>query len=633
MGVPLVQIDTFQYHPSGGVYPEQLVGALVTEGIRSEGGHLVNAKGERFVNELDTRDVVSSSIIKECEEGRGVRTPAGRLGVWLDTPLLDVEHGTGTLDKHFPAMVRQYERYQVDIRKDPVLIYPTLHYQNGGVKIDVKGETPAHNLFVAGEASGGLHGRNRLMGNSLLDLMVFGKRAGQTAAERAKSSQTSSCVIRADLTHGVASLYATSLEVNISLLCKEGLKEVETSILAKLSKTQRTIMNIHEFQAKQLFAQFGIPVPKGKEIKNARAAEKWAAALETSVYVVKAQIHAGGRGKAGGVKLTKNREEVPGLAQELIGKTLVTHQTGPKGRKVRRLLIEEGAGIEKELYLSLLVDRDSGFPTFIASTEGGMEIEEVAEHTPEKVLKESIDPAVGFQGYNGRNLAFGLGLPDLEPAVVKPFQQMLDNLYRLFMEKNASLVEINPLVITTDKRLIALDGKVSFDDNSLYKHPDVQKFRDLHEEEPLEIEAGKNNLNYVKLDGDIGCMVNGAGLAMATMDVIKLAGSEPANFLDVGGGATKETVAAGFRILLKDKKVKGVFINIFGGIVRCERIAHGVIDAAKEVGIKLPVVVRLQGTNAEEGRKLLAESGLKVEGVADLWEAAQRIVALRKKKK
>ena len=318
-------------------------------------------------------------------------------------------------------------------------------------------------------------------------------------------------------------------------------------------------MDIHEYQAKQLFAQFGIPVPKGKEIKNVRAAEKWAAALNTPVFVVKAQIHAGGRGKAGGVKLTKNKAEVPDLAKELLGKTLVTHQTGPKGRKVRRLLIEEGAGIAKELYLSMVVDRDSGFPTFIASTEGGMDIEEVAEHTPEKVLKESIDPAVGFQGYNGRNLAFGLGLPDLEPAVVKPFIQMLENLYRLFMEKNATLVEINPLVITTDKRLIALDGKVSFDDNALFKHPDVQKFRDLHEEEPLEIEAGKNNLNYVKLDGDIGCMVNGAGLAMATMDVIKLAGSEPANFLDVGGGATKETVAAGFRILLKDKKVKGHF--------------------------------------------------------------------------
>lgn len=392
-------------------------------------------------------------------------------------------------------------------------------------------------------------------------------------------------------------------------------------------------MNIHEFQAKQLFAKFGIPVPKGKECKTPRAAEKWAEALQTPVYVVKAQIHAGGRGKAGGVKLTKNREEVPVMAKELLGKTLVTHQTGPKGRKVRRLLIEEGAGIAKELYLSLLVDRYTGWPTFIASTEGGMDIEEVAEHTPEKVLKESIDPAVGFQGYNGRNLAFGLGLPELEPAVVKPFLHMLENLYRLFMEKNASLVEINPLVITTDKQLIALDGKMTFDDNSLFKHPDIQAFRDLYEEDPLEIEAGKHNLNYVKLDGDIGCMVNGAGLAMATMDVIKLAGTEPANFLDVGGGATKETVAAGFRILLKDKKVKGIFINIFGGIVRCERIAHGVIDAAKEVGIKLPVVVRLQGTNAEEGRRLLVESGLNVEVATDLWEAAQKIVAMRGKKK
>ncbi|MEP6602135.1 MAG: ADP-forming succinate--CoA ligase subunit beta [Nitrospirota bacterium] len=392
-------------------------------------------------------------------------------------------------------------------------------------------------------------------------------------------------------------------------------------------------MNVHEFQAKQLFAQFGINVPKGKEVKNVGAAEKWAAKLETPVYVVKAQIHAGGRGKAGGVKLTKNRAEVPGLAKEILGKTLVTHQTGPKGRKVRRLLIEEGAAIAKELYVSLLVDRDSGWPVFIASTEGGMEIEEVAAHSPEKLLKELIDPAVGFQGYNGRNLAFGLGLPSIEPAIVNPFIAMLGNLYRFFMEKNATMVEINPLVVTHDKRLIALEGKVSFDDNSLFKHADIQAFRDLHEEEPLEIEASNNNLNYVKLDGNIGCMVNGAGLAMATMDVIKLAGSEPANFLDVGGGATKETVAAGFRILLKDKKVKGIFINIFGGIVRCERIAHGVIDAAKEVGIKIPVVVRLQGTNAEEGRKLLAESGLNVEVATDLWEAAQKIVALTGKKR
>ncbi|MBI5410804.1 MAG: ADP-forming succinate--CoA ligase subunit beta [Nitrospirae bacterium] len=392
-------------------------------------------------------------------------------------------------------------------------------------------------------------------------------------------------------------------------------------------------MNIHEFQAKSLFAQFGVPVPRGKEIKNPKAAAKWAAQLNSPVYVVKAQIHAGGRGKAGGVKITKNRAEVPGLAQELIGKKLVTHQTGPKGRKVRRLLIEEGAGIAKELYLSLLVDRDSGWPVFIASTEGGMEIEEVAAHTPEKIIKELIDPAVGFQGYNGRNVAFGIGLHSMEPAVLNPFVQMLGNLYRLFMDKNAAMVEINPLVITTDKKLIALDGKVSFDDNGLFKHADVQAMRDLHEEEPLEIEATANNLNYVKLDGNIGCMVNGAGLAMATMDVIKLAGSEPANFLDVGGGATKETVAAGFRILLKDKNVKGIFINIFGGIVRCERIAHGVIEAAKEVQINVPLVVRLQGTNAEEGRTLLKESGLKLDVANDLWDAAQKIVALTGKKR
>jgi succinyl-CoA synthetase beta subunit len=257
-----------------------------------------------------------------------------------------------------------------------------------------------------------------------------------------------------------------------------------------------------------------------------------------------------------------------------------------------------------------------------------MEIEEVAEKAPDKIIKEAIDPAVGFQGHNGRNVAFALGLHQIEPAVLNPFVQMLGNLYRLFMDKNAALVEINPLIITKEKTLVALDGKVSFDDNGLFKHEDVQKMRDLNEEEPLEIEATANNLNYVKLDGNIGCMVNGAGLAMATMDVIKLAGSEPANFLDVGGGATKETVAAGFRILLKDPNVKGIFINIFGGIVRCERIAHGVIEAAKEVQITVPLVVRLQGTNAPEGRKLLAESGLKLEVADDLWEAAQKIVKL-----
>ncbi|MCP9454991.1 MAG: ADP-forming succinate--CoA ligase subunit beta [Nitrospira sp.] len=387
-------------------------------------------------------------------------------------------------------------------------------------------------------------------------------------------------------------------------------------------------MNVHEFQAKSLFAQFGVPVPRGKEITSAEAAAAWANELDAPVFVVKAQIHAGGRGKAGGVKLTRDKEAVRGLAEELLGKTLITHQTGPKGRVVRRLLIEEGANIAKELYLSILVDRDSGFPTFIASTEGGMEIEEVAAHTPEKIIKEAIDPAVGFQAHNGRNVAFALGLHHIEPAVLNPFVKLMENLYRLFMEKNAALVEINPLIITKEKTLIALDGKVSFDDNGLFKHPDVQQMRDLHEEEPLEIEATANNLNYVKLDGNIGCMVNGAGLAMATMDVIKLAGSEPANFLDVGGGATKETVAAGFRILLKDPNVKGIFINIFGGIVRCERIAHGVIEAAKEVQMTVPLVVRLQGTNAEEGRKLLAESGLKLDVANDLWEAAQKIVQL-----
>ena len=391
-------------------------------------------------------------------------------------------------------------------------------------------------------------------------------------------------------------------------------------------------MNIHEFQAKQLFAHYGIPVPRGKEVKTPQAAEKWAGVLTTPIYVVKAQIHAGGRGKAGGVKLTKDQGEVAALARDILGKTLVTHQTGPKGRKVRRLLIEEGAGIAKELYLSLLVDRTTGQPLFIASTEGGMDIEEVAAHTPEKVLQEPIDPAVGYQPYHGRNLAFALGLPSLEPAVFSPFVAMLGSLYRLFIEKNASLIEINPLVITNDKRLVALDAKVSLDDNALFKHEDLRALRDLHEEESLEIEASRYNLNYVKLDGTIGCMVNGAGLAMATMDVIKLAGSEPANFLDVGGGATKETVAAGFRILLKDKNVKGIFINIFGGIVRCERIAHGVIEAAKEVQLRLPVVVRLQGTNAEEGRRLLVESGLQVEVATDLWEAAQKIVAMTSKK-
>src|ERR1044072_3507531 len=385
-------------------------------------------------------------------------------------------------------------------------------------------------------------------------------------------------------------------------------------------------MNVHEFQAKQLFGQFGVPVPRGKEITMPEAGAAWADELNTPVFVVKAQIHAGGRGKAGGVKITKDKAAVGGLAKELIGKTLVTHQTGPKGRKVHRLLMEEGANIAKELYLSILVDRDTGCPTFIASTEGGMEIEEVAEKTPEKIIKEAIDPAVGFQGHNGRNVAFALGLQQIEPAVINPFVQLLGNLYPLFMDKSAALVEINPLIITKEKTLVALDGKVSFDDNGLFKHEDVQKMRDLNEEEPLEIEATANNLNYVKLDGNIGCMVNGSGLAMATMDMIKLAGGEPANFLDVGGTANAQTVEAGFRIIMKDPNVKAILINIFGGIVRCDRVAAGVIDAYKNLGnINIPIIVRLQGTNAEEAKKLIDESGLKVQSAILLSEAADLV--------
>ena len=390
-------------------------------------------------------------------------------------------------------------------------------------------------------------------------------------------------------------------------------------------------MNVHEFQAKQLFGQFGVPVPRGKEITSPEAGAAWAAELNTPVFVVKAQIHAGGRGKAGGVKITKDKAAVPGLVKELIGKTLITHQTGPKGREVRRLLIEEGAGIAKELYLSILVDRDSGWPVFIASTEGGMEIEVVAAHTPEKIIREAIDPAVGFQGYNGRNIAFALGLPAMEPAVVTPFIQMLGNLYRLFMDKNAAMVEINPLVITSDKKLIALDGKVSFDDNGLFRHADVQQMRDLHEEDPLEIEAGENNLNYIKLDGNIGCMVNGAGLAMATMDTVKLYGGSPANFLDVGGGATAEKVTTAFKIMLSNPKVKAILVNIFGGIMKCDIIAEGVVAAVKEVGLKVPLVVRLEGTNVELGKKIIKESGLNVVSADDLDDAAQKVVAAVKK--
>lgn len=351
----------------------------------------------------------------------------------------------------------------------------------------------------------------------------------------------------------------------------------------------------------------------------------WAKELASPVYVVKSQIHAGGRGKAGGVKLAKKADDVAALTSELLGKVLVTHQTGPAGKEVRQILIEEGVDIGRELYLSLIVDRNSGFPVFIASTEGGMEIEEVAAKTPEKIVKVPIDPGFGFYPFHGRQIAFRLNIPK---ECMGQFIGLLSSLYRLFMEKDASLVEINPLVITRQNKVIALDGKINFDDNGLFRHEDIRAMRDLSEEEELEIRAGEYGLNYIKLDGRIGCMVNGAGLAMATMDVVKLAGEEPANFLDVGGTATKETVAQAFRILLADKNVKGVFVNIFGGIVRCERIAGGIIDAAKEVDVHVPLVVRLAGTNAEEGRKMLADSGLKLSVAEDLWEGAQKIAAM-----
>jgi len=384
-------------------------------------------------------------------------------------------------------------------------------------------------------------------------------------------------------------------------------------------------MNIHEFQAKQLLARYTIPVPRGRRADTVAEAVAIANELAAPITVVKAQIHAGGRGKAGGVKLAKSRDQVEPLAREILGKTLVTPQTGPQGKVVKKLLIEEGVSIGHEFYLSLVVDRASASIAVIASREGGMEIEEVAATHPDKIVKVFIDPTVGYQPFHGRRVAFALGLPK---DVVNAFVKLLGSLYTMFTAQDASLVEINPLVLTTDQRLIALDAKMNFDDNGLFRHEDVRAFRDLDEEEPLEIRASEHNLNYVKLDGTIGCMVNGAGLAMATMDVVKLAGGSPANFLDVGGGATKETVKEAFVILMADPNVRGVFVNIFGGIVRCERIAGGIIDATREVHLSVPLVVRLDGTNADEGKKMLASSGLNLEVANTMWEGAQRIVAL-----
>ena len=384
-------------------------------------------------------------------------------------------------------------------------------------------------------------------------------------------------------------------------------------------------MKIHEYQGKELLKKFGVAVPRGIVARTPDEAEKAAKELGTNVVVVKAQIHAGGRGKGGGVKLAKTPDEARTIAKQMLGMKLVTHQTGPEGREVHVLLIEEGLPIDREFYLGIVLDRASGRPVFMASSAGGMDIEEVAAKTPEKILKETIDPAVGFRSFQARKLAFGLGIPgELIGQAVK-FMQAL---YGAYEQMDASLMEINPFLLTKDNRLIALDAKVNFDDNALFRHKDFLELRDLNEEEPLEIEASKFDLNYIKLDGNIACMVNGAGLAMATMDIIKLAGGEPANFLDVGGGASQERVEAAFRILLADENVKAVLINIFGGIVRCDMVARGVVEAAKNLGIKVPVVVRLEGTNVEEGQRVIRESGLNFTVANGMQDAAEKVVSL-----
>jgi succinyl-CoA synthetase beta subunit len=381
-------------------------------------------------------------------------------------------------------------------------------------------------------------------------------------------------------------------------------------------------MKIHEYQAKELFKKHGVPVPESGVAFKPDEAVAVAEKLANYPVVVKAQIHAGGRGKGGGVKLARSADEVQKIAKEIIGMTLVTHQTGPEGRLVKKVLVEQGLNIEKELYLSIIPDRVSAKIVVMASEAGGMDIEEVAVKTPERIIKVQINPLLGMQSYHCRAVAFGL---NLSPAVMKPFVTMLQNLYRLFVDYDCSLVEINPLVITKEEMVIALDAKVNFDDNALFRHPDIHAYRDLDEEDPLEVEASKFDLNYINLVGNVGNMVNGAGLAMATMDIIKQAGAEPANFLDVGGGASAEMVENGFRIILSDKNVKGILINIFGGILRCDVLANGVVEAAKKTGIKVPVVVRMEGTNVEEGRKILVASGLNLITATDLKDAAQKI--------
>lgn len=383
-------------------------------------------------------------------------------------------------------------------------------------------------------------------------------------------------------------------------------------------------MNVHEYQAKELMRKFGIKVLNGHIAKTADEAVAAAKKLGGTIWVVKAQIHAGGRGKAGGVKLAKSLDEVKKYASEILGSTLVTHQTGPEGKLVHTLLIEEGCQIDHEYYVGLVLNRDTGMVTFMASTEGGVDIEHVASVTPEKIIKVGVDPSTGYQPYLGRRIAYALGLPkDLH----KEASAFFHGLYNLYMSNDCSIAEINPLVTTKDGKILALDAKLNFDDNALFRHPEVAAYRDLTEESEKEIEAGRFGLSYISLDGNIGCLVNGAGLAMGTMDIIQVEGGSPANFLDVGGGATKEAVEKAFSIILSDKNVKGILVNIFGGIMKCDIIAEGIIAAAKSLGVKVPLVVRLEGTNVELGKKLLNESGLKITAANDLGDAAKKIVA------
>lgn len=382
-------------------------------------------------------------------------------------------------------------------------------------------------------------------------------------------------------------------------------------------------MNIHEFQAKDVLRDYGVAVPQGRTASTPDEAVAAAEAIGLPV-VVKAQIHAGGRGKAGGVKVCRTAEEVRQFASGLLGRSLVTHQTGPDGREVRRLLLEPGCDIAREFYLGMVVDRGTGWATVMASSEGGVEIEEVAARAPEKILREPVDPAVGIQAFQARKIAFGLGLPKESVGKCVAFVQ---GLYRAFVESDCSMAEINPLVLTKSGELIALDAKIGLDDNALFRHASLRELRDIHEEDPKEVEASKFDLNYISLDGNIGCMVNGAGLAMSTMDIIKLFGGAPANFLDVGGGATAEKVTAAFKIILADPNVKGVLINIFGGIMKCDVIANGVIEAAREVKLQVPLVVRLEGTNVDLGKKMLAESGLNIIAASDMADAGRKIVA------